>query len=360
MSKIRVVVGGQLGSESKGRTAGFLLGRDISPAPQLTIRTGGPQAGHIVVGRDPDNHNNNGYHWKLRSVPVGAVCRSDALLAIASGSEVDPERLSFELGELDRAGYRATDRIVLDPAATWMTPEYKNCEVNSDLKDRIGSTTTGVGEARCDRIMRHAHTVGSASTTDDPWALTSIRDLADRHLRIGGDVLIEAAQGCHLDLYRGHYPFTTSGRTTAIDALASAEVVPWAYPDCELQIWIAVRTYPIRVGGNSGPLVNETSWDAIGVPPEITTVTKRVRRVGEWDAEQVRQSVQWCGGVPAVRLSLSHFDYLFPQVATARDADEFPPEAHDWIAKAEYEAGAPIALVGVAPDRTLIYRGDLI
>lgn len=358
MSKIRVVVGGQYGSESKGRTAGFLLGKDVSPEPQLTIRVGGPQAGHIVVGRDPET-GEDGFHWKLRSVPVGSVCREDALLAIASGSEIDPERLAFELEELDRAGYNASSRLLLDHAATWMSPEHKEREVASTLTARLGSTSTGVGAARTDRIMRTAAIVDTG-VGSSAYNTASVRDVAAKHLKAGGDVLIEAAQGCHLDLYRGPYPFTTSGRTTAIDALASAEVIPWQHLHAELQIWIAVRVNPIRVGGNSGPLNGETSWEALGVEPEITTVTKRVRRVGEWDPDLVRDSVRWCGGAPTVRISLSHLDYLFPEVATATDVRQFPAEAHRWIEQLETDVQADVALVGVSPSTTLVYRPGLI
>lgn len=338
-----------------------MLGKDISPQPQLTIRVGGPQAGHIVVGRNPDDLTDDSFHWKLRSVPVGAVCRPDALLAIASGSEVDPDRLAFELRELDRAGYRASERIVLDPMATWMTSEHKQREVDSSLVARLGSTATGVGAARCDRLMRTAQTVNQGQTAQG-WGYPEqhIRDLARRHLSAGGDILIEAAQGCHLDLQRGPYPFTTSGRTTAIDALASAEVVPWLYPDAELQVWIAARTMPIRVGGNSGPLKNETSWAELGLPPEVTTVTRRVRRVAGWDPEMVAQSVEWCGGSPTVRLSISHLDYLFPGLAHATRVEDLPDEAIKWLDQVEYDTGAQVGLVGVSPSMTLVYRPGLI
>lgn len=357
MGRIRVVVGGQYGSESKGRTAGYLLKSDVSPNPQLTIRVGGPQAGHIVVGRSPDTLL-NGHHWKLRSMPVGSVCRGDALLAIGAGSEIDPERLDLELAELERARYNARNRLLIDPTATWMTPDHKAREADSDLTARLGSTSTGVGEARADRIMRKAAIVRDVEHV--PVSVRPVRDIADTYLEAGNDVLIEAAQGCHLDLYRGPYPFTTSGRTTAIDALAAAEVVPWAHPQSELQVWLAVRVNPIRVGGNSGPLKDETSWEALGVEPEITTVTKRVRRVGEWDPELVRQSVAWCGGAPVVRVSLSHFDYLFPEATGWYSRHHMSEEAHTWVKQLEDDVAAPVALIGVGPGTTFPYREDLL
>jgi adenylosuccinate synthase len=82
--------------------------------------------------------------------------------------------------------------------------------------------------------------------------------------------------------------------------------------------------------------------------------------VGEWDPEIVRQSVEWCGGAPTVRISLSHLDYLFPETATAGKRSDFPPEAQAWIKKLEDDVQAPVALVGTAPDNTLVWDEGLV
>ena len=61
---------------------------------------------------------------------------------------------------------------------------------------------------------------------------------------------------------------------------------------------MAVRTFPIRVGNtenSSGgwyPDQAETTWEALGVAPETTTVTGRVRRVATWSDMQFREAVQ--------------------------------------------------------------------
>lgn len=348
--KIRVVVGGQYGSESKGRTVGYLTSEAVSPEPQLVIRTGGPQAGHIVIGNGPDGPK---HAWKLRCVPVAAVTRPDAVLAIAAGSEVDIDRMNAEINELDAYGYAVRGRLHVDTAATVLTPEHKEREDALKMNAAIGSTSTGVGAARSDRIMRTAAVYGGG---------VRVRDLADQFLaRPGaGTVTIEASQGCHLDLFRGPYPYCTSTRTTAIDALAMAEVVPWLHSHVEFQVWVVARTYPIRVAGNSGPLKDETSWEAIGREPEITTVTKRVRRVAEWDPNLVAQSVRWCGGAPTVRLSLSHLDYLFPDDVHAQNGAGLSAEAVEWLGAVERQVGAPIGVVGLAPDHTITYRAETL
>src|SRR5262245_64787370 len=61
---------------------------------------------------------------------------------------------------------------------------------------------------------------------------------------------------------------------------------------------MVVRTFPIRVGNTentSGPVYNdqdEMTWAAIGVEPEMTTVTGRIRRVFTWSAEQFKNSLE--------------------------------------------------------------------
>lgn len=324
----------------------------------MVIRIGGPQAGHIVTGHGPDGPE---HHWKLRAVPVASVTRRDALLAIGAGSEVDPFQLHKEVALLDEFGYGVSDRLVVDPRATWMTPEHKEREVASTLVSRIGSTATGVGAAKVDRTMRVADTTADhEGELNGLLSSNPIRDRARAYLRTGDTVVVEAAQGCHLDLFRGTYPFTTSGRTTAIDALASAEVLPWEIPGTQLQVWIAARVNPIRVGGNSGPLKDEIDWDTVGVPEERTTVTNRVRRVGQWDPGWVRESVRWCGGAPTVRLSMSHLDYLFPEIADAKSVDDFSDEVLSWLYKAEDDCEAYIGLVGVSPSKTIVFRDGLL
>lgn len=61
---------------------------------------------------------------------------------------------------------------------------------------------------------------------------------------------------------------------------------------------MAIRTYPIRVGNVDGhssgdwyPDQEETSWEALGVEPELTTVTQRVRRVATFSPEQFMDAV---------------------------------------------------------------------
>jgi adenylosuccinate synthase len=60
-------------------------------------------------------------------------------------------------------------------------------------------------------------------------------------------------------------------------------------------IVMVVRTFPIRVGGISGPFPNEISWEDVAISsgspaviPEYTSVTKRLRRVARFDLAAVK------------------------------------------------------------------------
>ena len=77
---------------------------------------------------------------------------------------------------------------------------------------------------------------------------------------------------------------------------------------------MVLRSYPIRVAGDSGPLPNETTWEDIaksaGMTADIreyTTVTKKLRRVGNFDAELVRRAIDV--NAPN-RVVLNHLDYV--------------------------------------------------
>src|SRR4249919_2278247 len=90
MSEVHVVVGGQFGSEGKGHFTAELarLVNGVQGTP-LTIRTGGPNAGHTVV-------DDAGRDWKLRQIPASAVILPDAPVALAAGCEIDTDALNTE------------------------------------------------------------------------------------------------------------------------------------------------------------------------------------------------------------------------------------------------------------------------
>lgn len=108
-------------------------------------------------------------------------------------------------------------------------------------------------------------------------------------------IVIEGTQGFGLSPINSKFhPFCTSRDTTAGAFVAEAGLSPL---DVENVIMV-IRSLPIRVGGNSGELANEISWKQVAERAkanvdltELTSATKRIRRVGNFDADLVKQAI---------------------------------------------------------------------
>lgn len=388
--KLIVVAGGQYGSEAKGHVSAMLLESSANRGKRVFgVRVGGPNAGHVVYGKCPPwcsggsaaptegdelpgyatlkggarwgnepeadhwfevggMNRYAGHPWKLRQVPVAAVANLGAGLVIAAGSEVYAPTLEEELYALDAAGYQASDRILVDSSATMLTEDHIETEKHSDLVERLGSTAKGIGAARAARIWRTAGTWGVRRFAVDDAA----RYLRNR-LETGATVLIEGTQGYGLGLHQPAYPQVTSGDCRAIDFLAQAGLSPWHESVGSFELWVVLRVRPIRVAGNSGPMKEETSWQALGLKEERTTVTKKVRRVGGWDPELARAAIEANGGQKA-RVALSMVDTQVPGVAGMNSvrglAEETSVELHRFLTDIEKDLGHIVSWIGTGPD----------
>lgn len=393
--RLSVVVGAQFGSEGKGAIAAHLskpennyyFNEDGEQTVRETwvVRVGGPNAGHTVYGRCPQGGpmswgktiskdcpdcDAHGHPWRLRQVPVGAVSNPHARLVIAAGSEVDMEVLLREINELDRAGYEVRSRLTVDASATVLTEVHQDQERCAGLLGRLGSTGKGIGAARASRVWRDAGTVADFDG-DFPILVAHgtgealQRGLRDRHAH----VIIEGTQGYGLGLHTKYYPHTTSGDCRAIDFLAQAGVSPWLDGLDSFRVYVVARVRPIRVAGNSGPLAGETTWDELNLPEERTTVTQKVRRVGDWDPDLVRSAVLANGGGglnglagitdDRVVIALTMADHLIPALAGSTDpiGAEGWTELLDMVDRVEKDAGAPVTLIGTGPTSIIDYEG---
>jgi adenylosuccinate synthase len=263
-------------------------------------------------------------------------------LEIAPGSEIDPEVLLDEIDLLRDAGH--TKPLRVSSEATIITQEHKDLE--SGLVRSIGSTGKGIGAARAERLMRRAPRL-----IDEPDLVGRLEARGVRVTdapRFSDSVVIEGTQGYALGLHAGHYPKCTSGNCRAIDFMSQAGVNPWDYQ--ENTVWVVGRPFPIRVAGDSGHMVDETSWEDLGLPPEQTTVTKKTRRVGRPDWELLREAI-WANGRRNVKVAMAMVDHVFPEVAGIKYGGH--PEwvqAERWIRRIEQTLGAPIELVMSGPE----------
>lgn len=356
---MHIVVDGMFGSCGKGHLAAQLSKRAENP---LVIRTGGPNAGHTVVRED-------GITFKLRCLPTAVVTNPDAVLALAAGSVIDPIILKAELDLFPDA------KIWIDPAATILEPHHIEAERDTH-PTAMGSflqgwsTQKGIGAARIERLARRGKIARDWDWSGLGNVGVSQVELMVRDWVFDSDVIIETAQGYGLGLHTDYYPKTTSSDCRAIDALADVGFSPWSLPRDEPapQVWVALRPYPIRVAGQSGPLFNETTWEELGLPPERTTVTNKIRRVGHWDSYLVDNAIHANGG-PAdnVHAVLMMADQVVPELAGMTSAHqiadlvtEHKHQAWDqyymWVRRVEV-AGAKLQAIGTGPD-TMVFMGE--
>lgn len=300
---ISIVVGGQFGSEGKGKVALEIVRR--AKEPVSVVRVGGPNSGHTAYDR-------SGKRWALRQMPAACIDRNVDVV-FPAGSYLDLEVLFEEIAALDYP----EDRIFISPFANIITEEHRRWEASAGLIGAIGSTGSGVGAAVMAAVARgaetfplkaiHVHEDGrfqkfEADTTE---LLTNGLDRGER-------VVIEGSQGFGLSLLEGGYwPKATSRVTTAAGALAEAGLSPLDVDD----VTLVLRSFPIRVAGDSGPLPNEVTWSYVASLTgrqaediqEYTTVTKKLRRVGKFDPAIVRSAI--AANRPN-RIVLNHVDYV--------------------------------------------------
>jgi adenylosuccinate synthase len=335
---VSVVVGGQFGSEGKGKVAHRLAAERDAAA---VIRVGGPNSGHTSIGPA-------GSPEVLQQLPMAALLEHPLCL-IGPGSYIDPQILLAEIERLDLD----PKRVLVDYRAMVLTEEHRAAEAAGDLGARIGSTNSGTGAAVARRVSRSAaddlafHDEALRPFLGD--AVARARELLDQ----GRRVIVEGTQGFGLSLLHSpHYPYVTSRETSAAGALSEAGLSPLDVDEVAL----VLRSFPIRVAGSSGPFdAEEIDWETVAreggldqVPEELTSVTRRTRRVARFAPGVVRAAIEV--NRPN-RIFLNHIDYVDGRCAAGSITDT----AQDFIENVENSIGAGIDMVGIGPG-----PGDLI
>lgn len=345
--KASFIVGGQWGSEAKGAAAAYLAkwhndnNWNVPNLRTFDIATtnAGAQAGHTSTH---DGRTKVVFH-----LPTYSLYRP-CFTYLNAGSVIDPDIL---LRELDENPEVLRNGFAIHPNAAVITPECREAEGRDDsAQTKIASTRKGVGEALARKVLR------SGQIARQHPALSSLVKAHDLNgaLWSGASVLVEVPQGIHLSVDSPFWPHTTSRNCTVMQAMSDAGIHPSYYGKSML----VLRTFPIRVGnilrpdfddktrtgslGFSGgcfPDQQEISWEQLGVKPEITTVTKRVRRVFTFSREQAMQSIaltrpdliflsfcDYCGGGNPVE---KYIDWLRRQVPQAEILTGWGPATSD-------------------------------
>ena len=324
---ITAIIDLQAGSSGKGKLAAWLGSRD--DGPDFTLTSYMPNAGHTAVF-GPDGETK--IVTKMLSA-AGTVPGSECRILLGPDSVIDIERLFWEIEE-----YGAHGRVFLHPRAMVLRPDHAETE-RSELC-RISSTMSGGGAARCEKVMRVPGILAGDNDvlrSDSRVAICDTQAFATRMLKQGMTGLLEISQGYDLDADFGlEYPYCTSRRVNV-----AADLGAHGLPTAVVHKVIGnIRPYPIRVGntrvengdtmdGYSGDYAGskELSWEEVaeraGYPVgslvERTTVTKRVRRVFEFNWERFGNGVV-ANGVTDVCLNFAN--YLDAAIEGVSDASE--------------------------------------
>lgn len=251
---VYIVQGSQFGSEGKGQIVPLVMKRH---GAKVVIRTGSINAGHTV--------HYQGKAHKMQLIPTGWV-NPEAVLVLGPGCYIHRETLEKEATLVSEiTGKDIRNRLLIDENCPIHSAADTLAAQKADRHHAMGATGKGSSES----IKSHLDgrewakpdnpQLFRTRPTTPNWDFKSC--LADTpawvydNLRVS-PVVIEGTQGAELDLYTGPYPFVTNRSTSTAAWLAAAGLSP----TLDVRPILVTRTMPIRVAGNSGPMVGETTW----------------------------------------------------------------------------------------------------
>lgn len=295
---VSMVIDGQYGSTGKGLLAGYLAVKSkMQRGHVVHTSNAAPNAGHTVVWSVPPvGLGEPGRTMRVVTyhLPTGAVMRGE-LAYVNAGAVVDINLLMTERQKAEQVmGHHI--HTMIHPSAVILQPEDRESEMEAgSAMGAISSTRKGVGAAIARKARREADLMNKWKVYA-PGVNLKVEALdLNRQLKSGMAVSVEVPQGLSLALnHGGFYPYCTGREVSVAQALADAGIHPrWLG-----MVALSMRTYPIRVGSlpgsTSGPYYHdqkEITWDELGQPPEMTTVTQRIRRVFTWSRQQYRDAL---------------------------------------------------------------------
>lgn len=340
--RMTVLVGGQYGSEGKGAIA-----RHVANDYDMHIRVGSPNAGHTIYW--------NGAKHVMQSIPCGWI-NPNATIVIGRGALLNMKQFMKELVHIMQYYPDFLNRLVIDPEAGILDEKFHEQEggIYGEMHKRIGSTGEGVGPARVARINRDKNEFHQFKDVAEEYGLEIcihentpqiIADMQDH----GKNILIEGTQGSGLSLLHSNYPYCTSIDTNAAGIISEVGIAPSRVTD----VLLVCRSYPIRVAGNSGPMKGEITWEELNhrmgveIQPEKTTVTKKIRRIAEWDDELFQQS---CLLNAPTEVALTFADYIDPAIANCTDVNAVMESESLTKFVTEHKLNGIVKYIGTGPD----------
>jgi adenylosuccinate synthase len=321
--QIFMVVDLQFGSTGKGLIAGLLA---ENHQPDTVVTAWAANAGHTYINAD-------GRKFVHTMLANGVVSKNLKRVLLGPGSLINPDALAAEIESCADLLQNAV--IMIHPHAAIITQKHIDEEAGPMTK--IGSTKKGVGAAMIERIRRNPDENNIAANALDghPMGRHVVTiEAYNAALDESKVMLVEGAQGYSLSMYHGMYPYTTSRDVTPAQIFADCAIPLSWYPSTE--VIGTARTFPIRVAnrfdsngvqvGYSGghyPDQEEISFESLGMPVELTTVTKLPRRIFTLSKIQLREALRQCS-VDSLFLNFANYlrteDELRETLTTVQDA----------------------------------------
>lgn len=303
--KVSLIIDGQFGSTGKGLIASRIAYDNHIDVCAASLS---PNAGHTF------------YKWNAEEklitklLPVCGILKKRSTIYLSPESVINEDLLIEEIEKFN------IENICIHPRASIV-------QTNPNTYDKelakIGSTLQGTGPARASKILRKNPLIFKSNKLKK-YIDEGIIDLEEIDLNFyldqGCSVLIESGQGIDLGLNYGlSYPYCTSRDVLPANLLADFGI----HPKYLGNIMLTFRTYPIRVGnpidnngneiGYSGPFFpdsKEITWKELNQKPELTTVTKRIRRIATFSKKQFEHSIDL---VKPSHIFLNFINYLNQQ-----------------------------------------------
>ena len=413
------IVGTQWGDEGKGKIVDLLA----ADADVVVRFQGGNNAGHTMVV--------DGEQFISHLIPSGILQKKTCV--IGNGVVVDPDVLIGEIDYLAEKGIAVgPDMLMISDRAHVIMPYHKlvdNGREKMKGDKKIGTTGRGIGPCYEDKATRRgirfvdlidppsfrdrlesiipeknfylekfldADTVDLAAIETQYTAfarrlapyVTNVSVALEKAGRDGQCILFEGAQGTHLDIDHGTYPFVTSSNTVSGNACGGSGVGP---KDIDGVIGI-VKAYTTRVG--SGPFPSEL-FDEIGeriqtTGAEFGATTGRRHHCGWLNTVILNNAVRLNGltGLAITKLdvlgdldeikictayelngktidafpaNLNHLAACRPvyeslpgwhqDLRGIRRQEDLPEHARKYLARIETLTGVPIQMISVGPGR---------
>jgi adenylosuccinate synthase len=228
--------------------------------------------------------------------------------------------------------------------------------------------------------------------------IADTRLLLNNALEAGETVLLEGSQGTLLDVDHGTYPYVTSSNPTAGGAAVGSGIGPTRITT----VLGILKAYTTRVGSGPFPteLFDENGEYLSKTGGEFGVTTGRRRRCGWFDAVIARyatrvngitdyfltkldvlsslETVPVCVGyringketseMPMTQSDLHRAEPIYEElpgwwedISEAREFDDLPAKARDYVLRLEDLGGAQISCIGVGPgrDQTIVRRDVL-